>query len=93
MDLVEQPPMSLETPVGPELGIEEPVEDPFSEEPDFTDDEALEMAEKLMVAEHLAKMDEKKMSDKQKKFLEDMKAKKFSKKNQEKVDKKKKEIK
>jgi hypothetical protein len=51
------------------------------------------MAERLMVAEHLSKMDEKTMSAKQKKFIEDIKAKKFSKKNKEKVEKKKKEIK
>lgn len=85
---VEPPPVTTEAPISepePELELEE--------EPEFSEEEALEMAEKLMVAEHLSKMDEKKMSAKQKKFVEDMKAKKFSKKNADKVEKKKKEIK
>jgi len=66
-----------------------------NEQPEFSDLEALEMAERLMVAEHLTKkMDEGcGMSAKQKKFVDDMKGKKFSKKNKKKVDDKKKEIK
>jgi len=85
---LEEPPITTEAPISepePELELEE--------EPEFSEEEALEMAEKLMVAEHLSKMDEKKMSAKQKKFVEDMKAKKFSKKNSDKIEKKKKEIK
>jgi len=89
-------PISTETPL---LGAETPAEEEeeeeleLEEEPELSDEEALEMAERLMVAEHLGKLDEKNMSAKQKKFVEDMKAKKFSKKNTAKIEKKKKEIK
>lgn len=82
---VTEPPITTETP------ISEP--EPELEEPELSDEEALEMAEKLMVVEHLETMDEKKMSAKQKKFIEDVKSKKFSKKNKDKIENKKKEIK
>jgi hypothetical protein len=72
----------------------EPMLEPMpteEEEPEMSDEEALEMAEKLMVAEHLEKLE--KLTEKQACFLKDVKAKKMSKKNQAKVDSKKKELK
>lgn len=99
MDALEVDPM-----IGEPVDVEGPELDPMedtelflddTEQLEFSDDETLEMAEKLLVAEHLEAMDEGcgKMSAKQKKFVDDMKAKKFSKKNKKKVDDKKKEIK
>ena len=93
--------MPIEDPMVGELGMEEeplPLDDELlfadDDQLELSDDDALEMAERLMVAEHLeATIDEKKMSAKQKKFLDDIKGKKFSKKNKEKIDDKKKEIK
>jgi hypothetical protein len=93
---VEQPPLTTETPnseIFPDEEEEEEEVEVEEEEPELSDEEALEMAERLMVAEHLEKLDEKSMSPKQKKFIADIKAKKFSKKNTEKIEKKKKEIK
>lgn len=74
--------------ITPELPIEEEPEEFEDEEDDFelelSDEDALEMAEKLMVVGHLEKLGEK-ATPKQQEFIKEVKSKKFSKKNIEKI--------
>lgn len=92
--LIPEPSVDMIPEPGPiiEPGMEN--EDDFLlDQEELSDEEALEMAEKLMVAEHLKKHDVSKLNEKQKKFLQEVSEKKFSKRNKEKIDAKIKEIK
>ena len=75
----------IEAPIGDE--VESPAEAEI-EEPEMEEEEAEEMAERILVCDYLATLGEAKQSEKQKKFIADMKAKKMGKKNKAKVDKK-----
>ena len=79
----DKPAVETEVAVVEEPVVEEPVveEDPdtFPGETEWTDDEAKEMGEKIEVADYLATLG--KITEKQKKFIDDIKNKKIGKKN------------
>jgi hypothetical protein len=69
----------------PADNTEEATED---EEPEISDEESEEMAERIFVSEYLSGLGEAKLTEKQKLFISETKAKKISKKNKEKIEKK-----